>query len=355
MREKVTVLKIKDPVLYRLMKSFLTTYLPDTRQKSKHTIQAYRDALNLYMLFLEEEKCIKFKDVSVSDFNQQNISSFLRWLHDKRGNESTTINQRLSHIKGFCRYIQKKDILSFKTYSEICEIAEYKDERVKDFIWLTIEDVKLILKQPDIKKKTGIRDRFFLSLMYESGCRNDEILHLKLNNIVINKEGEPDVHIFGKGSKHRCTPLSKDILPYFNEYCKLYHLDSANNSDELLFYTVRNGIKSQMSQDNVQRFMKTYEKKAREINADLPHLHPHLWRRTRAMHLYLAGVPLPLISEWLGHSSMETTQIYARATDEMKRQAQRKIGEKEGSVFKDDVAFKYADNEDVLKKLAGLK
>ena len=151
MRKKVTVLKIKDPALYRLMKSFLITYLPDTRQKSKHTIQAYRDALNLYMLFLEEEKYIKFKDVSVSDFNQQNISSFLRWLHDKRGNESTTINQRLSHIKGFCRYIQKKDILSFKTYSEICEIAEYKDERVKDFIWLTIEDVKLVLKQPDIK------------------------------------------------------------------------------------------------------------------------------------------------------------------------------------------------------------
>ena len=73
------------------------------------------------------------------------------------------------------------------------------------------------------------------------------------------------------------------------------------------------------------------------------------------MHLYLAGVPLSLVSEWLGHSRIEATQIYARATDEMKRQAQRKIGEKEVSVFKDDVAFKYADNEEVLKKLAGLK
>lgn len=61
------------------------------------------------------------------------------------------------------------------------------------------------------------------------------------------------------------------------------------------------------------------------------------------------------MSEWLGHSNMETTQIYARATDEMKRQAQRKLGEKEESVFKDDTAFKYADNEAVLKKLAGLK
>jgi len=80
--------------------------------------------------------------------------------------------------------------------------------------------------------------------------------------------------------------------------------------------------KAQMSQDNVQRFMNGYEKKAKVMKSDLPHLHPHLWRRTRAMHLYLAGVPLPLVSEWLGHSNMETTRIYARATDEMKRQAQ---------------------------------
>ena len=95
--------------------------------------------------------------------------------------------------------------------------------------------------------------------------------------------------------------------------------------------------------------------KAKETNADLPHLHPHLWRRTRAMHLYLAGVPLPFISEWLGHSNMETPQIYVRATDEMKRQAQIKLGEKEISVFKKDIVFKYADNEDILNKLAGLK
>ena len=348
-------MKIKDPELYRLMKNFLTAYLPGMRQKSVHTIQAYRDALNLYMAFLDNVKSITLKDVCASDFNNENISAFLRWLHDERGNESTTINQRLSHIKVFCRYVHKNDILSFGSYSEICEIAEYKDERVKDFIWLTIEDVKLVLRQPDINKKTGIRDRFFIALMYESGCRDDEILHMRFKDIVINKAGEPDVHILGKGSKYRCTPLSKDIVPYFTEYRRLYHPDTATNSSELLFYTVRNGIKSQMSQDNVQRFMKTYEKKAKETNADLPHLHPHLWRRTRAMHLYLAGVPLPLISEWLGHSNMETTQIYARATDEMKRQAQRKLGEKEGSVFKEDIAFKYADNEEVLKKLAGLK
>ena len=73
------------------------------------------------------------------------------------------------------------------------------------------------------------------------------------------------------------------------------------------------------------------------------------------MHLYMAGVPLPLVSEWLGHSDEETTRIYAMATDEMKRQAHEKLEESQGSVFKDEVAFKYADDEETLKKLSGLK
>ncbi len=108
-----------------------------------------------------------------------------------------------------------------------------------------------------------------------------------------------------------------------------------------MFYTVRNAIKAQMSADNVQRFMKAYEGKSKLIKDDIPHLRPHLWRRTRAMHLYTAGVPLPLISERLGHSNEEITRNYAIATDEMKRQAQRKLEQNEDSIFKDNVTFKW--------------
>ena len=73
------------------------------------------------------------------------------------------------------------------------------------------------------------------------------------------------------------------------------------------------------------------------------------------MHLYLAGVPLPTISEWLGHSNIESTRFYAKVTEEMKRDALRKLSESDKSVFKNDVAFKYANNEEVLKRLCGLK
>ena len=347
--------KLKDPNLFKSIKSFLTSYLPVVKKKSPHTISAYQYALNLYFQFLAENYHLELKDIRISDFNQEKIVGFLEWLKAVRKNEVTTINQRLFHIRGFCKYLMKNDVLSFILYEEIRDISEAKDARVMDFIWLSVEEVKLILEQPDINKKTGIRDRFFLALLYESGCRDDEILHLRLRDFVINKNGEPDIHIFGKGNKHRCAPLSTDIVPYFNEYCNIYHPNIKDEQDDLMFYTVRNGIKTQMSADNVQRFMKAYEGKSKLTKDDIPHLHPHLWRRTRAMHLYTAGVPLPLISEWLGHSNEETTRIYARATDEMKRQAQRKLEKNEDSVFKDNVTFKYADDEEILKKLSGLK
>ena len=66
----------------------------------------------------------------------------------------------------------------------------------------------------------------------------------------------------------------------------------------------------------------------------IPHIHPHLFRHTRAMHLYMAGMPLETVSQWLGHSQLETSLIYARATTEMKRAAVAKIASKENSVFK---------------------
>ena len=80
----------------------------------------------------------------------------------------------------------------------------------------------------------------------------------------------------------------------------------------------------------------------------------HLFRHTRAMHLYMAGMPLEMVAQWLGHSQMETSLIYANATIEMKRAAVEKISSKENSVFRDDETFKYKDDDDIIKQLYGL-
>lgn len=245
-----------------------------------------------------------------------------------------------------------EDLISLAEYEAIREISDVDDERVIYFTWLSVNDVHLVLKST-AGNREAIRDRFLLSLLYESGARINEVLSLKLLDVKATSSGEADVHFYGKGKKHRIAPLSREIWNQFEDYCEKYHPDKT--SEDLLFYSFRNGRRNKMSSDNVSRILAGCEEEVRKSNPDLVHLHSHLFRRTRAMHLYQAGVPLSTISEWLGHSNIETTRFYAKVTEEMKREALHKLGDSDSSIFKDDVVFKYANDEDTIKRLCGLK
>lgn len=346
---------IKDPVLFKKIKEFLTYYLSIVKHRSPETVESYKNAINLFLTYTQLKSKKVLTEITIKDFNQTNILGFIDWLDKDRKNVATTINQRLSLLQKFCEFLMKNDCLSISNLDEIYDISPKKDSRTLKLEWLTINETKLVLQQPNLKKKTGVRDRFFLALLYDSGCRIEEICNLHMKDFVVNTKGEGELHIIGKGTKYRCTPITEDVVNIYYQYKKLYHQNGLQSADSLLFYTVRNGISSRMSDDNARRFLNTYEVSARKTSPKLPHLHPHLLRHSRAMHLYMAGVPLPLIAEWLGHSRMETTWIYAQATIEMKRDAAKKLGENEKSVFKEDVSFKYADDVEVLKILSGLK
>ena len=345
-------IKAKDSNLIAIMGEFMRTYLPSVRNRDDDTVASYRYSINLFVTYLESENNVTVLTMQASDFNQKNIVGFMAWLKSDRNNVATTINHRLSDIRGFCKYLYKKHAIALDEYEAIREISDVADERIIDFTWLSVNDVCMILKSTE-SNRDGIRDRFLLSLLYESGARINEVLSLKLLDIKTTSNNEIDVHFYGKGKKHRITPLSKEIWSQFDRYCEKYHSD--RNPENLVFYSYRNGRRNKMSSDNVSRILEGCEEKVRNSNPNLIHLHSHLFRRTRAMHLYQAGVPLPIISEWLGHSNIETTRFYAKVTDKMKREALHKLSDSDSSVFKDDVAFKYANDEDVIKRLCGLK
>lgn len=342
----------RDPVLISLIGEFLKTYLLCVRHRDKDTIESYRHSINLFLAFLAETSGLTLMTVQSSDFSQKNILSFMDWLSSNRGNVATTINHRLSDIRGFCKFLAKKKAIQEIDYEEIREITDAEDDRVIDFTWLSIDDVKSILDHV-ATNRDSLRDRFLFSLLYESGARINEVLSLRVKDLKPAGVGEVDVHFYGKGNKHRITPLSAEIWSQFTYYTDKYH--PVKEPEALVFFTWRNGRRNKMSNDNVSRILTDCEAAIRKYNPGLIHLHSHLFRRTRAMHLYLAGVPLPTISEWLGHSNIETTRFYAKVTEEMKRDAMHKLSESDKSVFKDGIAFKYADNEEMLKRLCGLK
>lgn len=343
---------IKDPALFQGIRKFLTEDMPIVRKKSANTVDSYRYTINLFLTFLREKHDKLLISVTVKDFCQSNILEFMDWLIEARGNKASTVNLRLKHIKRFCRFLMDENILMISELSSIQKITDIPNATWETIKFLTVQETKLILSQPDINKAIGLRDSFFLYLLYDSGCRIQEMLDLKLRNFVILK-GNAELHIVGKGNKYRVTPISQELIPKFERYCNTYH--QCSNYEDYLFYTTRKGVRSQMSSDAVQAFIKKYGDRARAINAEIPHLHPHLFRHTRAMHLYMAGMPLELVSQWLGHSQIETSLIYARATTEMKRRAIEKISTAENSVFRGDEKFKYADNESVIRQLYGLR
>lgn len=345
-------IKAKDPELITLIGEFIKVYLPAVKSRDGDTIDSYRYSINIYLQFLRFTQGTTLITARSCDFCQQNIVAFMSWLRDGRGNVATTVNHRLSDIRGFCRFLKKKNVISSVDYEEIREISDVIDDRDEDFTWLSTDDVKSILEQTKTNRDST-RNRFLLSVLYESGARINEVLSLRLKDLKPTGEGEVDIHFFGKGNKHRITPLSREIWKQYGNYCQKYHQDK--DPEALLFYTCHNGRRNKMSSDNVSRILTECESLARKQRPALLHLHSHLFRRSRAMHLYQAGVPLPTVSEWLGHSNIETTRFYTKVTEDMKRDALHKLSESDKSVFQNDVAFKYAGDEEMLKRLCGLK
>jgi len=164
------VRKVKDIKLFTGIKTFLTYYLPKVRNRSEHTIQAYRDAINLYLLFLKSIKGLELEQVTTFDFNCDNVVEFLEWLEKERSCGISTRNQRLMSIRAFCKYLARDDALVFQAYSKISEIkpTPKPDSTLSEI--LTGERILRLLELTDATNATGLRDRFFIALLYDTGC-----------------------------------------------------------------------------------------------------------------------------------------------------------------------------------------
>lgn len=338
---------------FEYVRRYLTEFMPRHRNLSENTIQASRDSLNLLLDYCLKELGIPLAKVKIDTFLDMSvIKGFLDWLEGERRCGDATINQRLSCIRGLFKYIAYEDITYASLHSRLLTIPQRKVNKNKTIEFMSEEALKAILSCPETKSRIGLRDCFYMSLMYDSAARNSEMLSIKLKDVVDNKT-TPYVFVNGKGRKKRSIPLMPKTMIIYHLYVKEFH--RYYNPEDYLFYIMHYDEKMKMSVDNVAKFIKKYAKRAREKCTDIPSkVHPHMFRRSRAMHLYRSGMPLPLLSEFLGHEDPETTLIYASADTEMKRKAIEKatinldIGkEKTIPIWKND--------DDMIRRLYGLK
>lgn len=337
---------------FNCVKGFLAVYLPKQKCCSKNTIKSYREAINLFRIFLLEEKNIPFTKITFELINYDLVCSFLEWLQHTRKCSGSTRNQRLAALHAFFNYTAMQDPTLMALYVKVRKVPVQKTGPRK-VRYMTETALKTILEQPNTAKRNGFRDRFFMILLYDTGARVQELLDLKLKDFSL-ESSTPFVYLTGKGDKTRAVPLLDKTVRHLNKYLTRFHPEAIRSNEQYLFYTVIKGDKGQMSVENVASFLRRYGQSAQQVCPEVPpRLHAHLFRHSRAMNLYQMGIPLPYIKDFLGHSDINTTDIYSKTNIDMMKEALEKVTES-GNEQDIDIPV-WRGDEDMILSLCGLK
>jgi site-specific recombinase XerD len=345
---------VMDKTLFELTCDYFKVYLPNIKKRSIHTIRSYRRSLDDFLEFARVSNRLKLREVTFSMLDAKMLGKYLDTL-EIQGNSVKTRNDRLNAIKSFYAYASDMNIEAIPNAIEILKFPAANTPKYQKVDYLSESALNALLSQPNASTSKGLRDRFFLLLMYDTGMRLQEIRDLKLKDINWGKDVQATVH--GKGDRYRLVPITSAVVAELKHYLKVFHPSTNRYDDEYLFYTLRNGSKFQLSDSIARKFVREYGESAQKECSEVPNIvHPHMLRHNRAMHLYQRGVDLELIQQWLGHSKLETTYTYAYADTELKRQALESAIDPSSPLANHRDPERFTLNEDdEIRKLYGLK
>ena len=305
-----------------LLERFFTQRLMQQRQVSPHTISSYRDTFRLFLKFAQERL---HKAPSALDFNEIDaplVAAFLDHLEKKRGLSARSRNLRLTAIHSFFRYA------AFEAPAHSAQIQRVLAIPSKRFArtlvrFLSRQEVDALLAAPDQRSWFGRRDHAFLLVAVQTGLRLSEMTGLKRTDIILGTGAH--VQVIGKGRKERCTPLAKSTVAVLKAWLR----EPQRGHENILFPNARGG---RLSPDGVHYLFVRHCATASKFCPSLKHkrVTVHVLRHTMALDLLQEGVDRSVIALWLGHESVETTQIYLEATLAMKEQALAKASPHNG-------------------------
>lgn len=323
----------------KALTAYFSTYLPLTCGVSPNTCNSYRDAFKLLLLYFQEEKGVPANSIELRMLNRNLVSDFLDWLEAQRKVSVTTRNQRLAAMKAFAHYVQYRNPEYLENCTDIITMRPKKHEKPV-IPFLTEDELKALLAQPDPSTRHGLRDLTLLSLLYDSGARVQEITDLQLKDIRLTNPAM--VTLTGKGRKARQVPLMKETCTLLDTYIRNLDLNSEPLTAPLFF----NKKGEALSRYGITYILKKYVSKA-ELDGSARKISPHGLRHTKAMHLLRAGVNMIYIRDFLGHVDISTTEVYARIDAEMKR----KVFEEKVPNFTPNTTMPWEEDKDLLQWL----
>jgi integrase/recombinase XerD len=293
-----------------LLESFFLNRLIAQRRASPHTIASYRDTFRLLFQFVEKRLAKAPSQLTLEDLNAPFLGAFLDHLESSRANTARSRNLRLAAIRSFFRYAALEAPQNAGLIQRVLVIPNKRQSRPL-VGFLTRLEIDALLAAPDRNTWLGRRDHALLLTVLQTGLRLAEITSIRQQDVRLGTGAH--VRCEGKGRKERCTPLTKSTVIVLTAWIRGQGEDGAG----ILFPSARGG---RLSADAVQHLVTKYAAAAQK---DCPSLaakrvSPHVLRHTTAMELLQAGVERTLIALWLGHESVETTQIYLDADLAMK-------------------------------------
>jgi site-specific recombinase XerD len=304
---------MKSGSLASLLQAFFTQRLMHQRRASPHTIASYRDTFRLLLGFARLRLKKEPSGLTVEDLHAPFISAFLKHIEDARGVTARSRNVRLAAIHSFFRYVALEDPSHASVAQRVLAMpAKRYTRRQVDF--LSRSEIDALLTAPDRSSWIGRRDHTLLLLAVQTGLRCSELIGLRVDDVVFG----PGSHVrcLGKGRKERCTPVRKETAKVLRAWIG----ERSGGPADPLFPNARG---KPLGRYGVQYVVAKHIAIARRHCQSLKkkRVTPHVLRHSAAMELLQHGVDRTVIALWLGHESVDTTQIYLDADLKMKEKA----------------------------------
>jgi integrase/recombinase XerD len=285
--------------------AFLREYLPMARGCSPHTCDSYAYAFKLLFGFAAQRLRRAPSDLDLEHIDAPLILAFLEHLETKRGNSARGRNTRLAAIKSFMRFVEHRVPSALDQVRRVLAIPSKKtDQRLVAF--LTRDEVQALLDAPDPKTRVGVRDRAMLHLAFAAGLRVSELVGIRLDEVSL--QPHPCIRVRGKGRRERALPLWKQTTIALRAWLAV----RSNAATPELFLNARGEPMTRAGFEYVlEKHVRTAA--ARCPSIDRKRVSPHVLRHSCAMTILEATHDLRKVSLWLGHASMQTTEIYTRA------------------------------------------
>lgn len=287
---------------------FINDFMPVIAGFSKNTIKSYKYSFQLFFKYMALNNDMTPDQISFKCITPQIMLGFMRWLKSERKCSSSTLQQRLAAFLTFSAYAQNRNFdaaCSFR--NSVLSIPRRKAKNNHRAIF-TVQEIDILLKLPDDTTSTGYRDMVMLSFMYSTGTRAQEVCDVKVDNFIFGTDSTI-VIIHGKGNKTRRVPISRQCSDLVMKYMK-----SRKIYDKPEEYLFKSRLGKKMTIASVEWTYNKYVEKAKALYPTMfceESYTPHSMRHSTASHMLDAGVPLTVIKNFLGHSSLQTTQIYA--------------------------------------------